>query len=50
VVGDESKVSFWCDQWCGEMTLKVASPVLYGLAREKDASIADNLEFLGGSN
>jgi len=50
VVGDGSKISFWRDQWCGETTLKVAFSVLYGLGREKDASVADNLEFLGGSN
>jgi hypothetical protein len=49
-VGDGSKISFWHDQWCEEMTLKVAFPVLYGLACEKDASIAANLEFLGGYN
>jgi hypothetical protein len=49
-VGDELKIRFWQDQWCGETTLKVAFLVLYGLACEKDASIAANLEFLGGSN
>ncbi len=48
-VGDGSKISFWHDQWCGETTLNVAFPVLYGFARE-DAFIADNLEFLGDSN
>jgi hypothetical protein len=32
------------------MTLKVAFSVLYGLACEKDASSAANLEFLGDSN
>jgi hypothetical protein len=42
-VGDGSKISFWRDRWCGEITLKVAFPVLYGLACEKDTSIVDNL-------
>jgi hypothetical protein len=32
------------------MVLKKAFPVLFGIARVKDASIADNLELLGGSN
>jgi len=44
-VGDGSKISFWRDQWCGEITLKVAVPVLYGLEPEKDTSIAYNSEF-----
>jgi hypothetical protein len=30
--------------------LKLAFPVLYGIARDKNASVADNLEVLGGSN
>jgi hypothetical protein len=49
-VGDGSRISFWHDQWCGEVALKVSFPVLYGFACAKDASIATNLEFLGGSN
>lgn len=44
------KISFWHNQWYGKTTLKVTFPVLYGLTSEKDASIAANLEFLGGSN
>jgi hypothetical protein len=38
-VGDGSKISFLRDQWCGEMTLKVAFLVLYGLAHEKGAPL-----------
>jgi hypothetical protein len=49
-VGDRSKISFWRNQWCGETTLKLAFPVLYGLVCENDASITDNLEYLDGSN
>jgi hypothetical protein len=49
-VGDSFRISFWHDQWCGEAALKAAFPVLYGLACEKDASIAANLEFLDGFN
>jgi hypothetical protein len=50
VVGDGSNISFWHDLWCGDTALKVAFPALFGIARVKDASIADNLEFLGDSN
>jgi hypothetical protein len=31
------------------MTLKEGFPVLYSIAREKDASVAANVEFLGGA-
>jgi hypothetical protein len=36
--------------WCGDTTLKVAFSSLFGIARLKDAFVADNLEFLGCSN
>ena len=49
-MGDDTEISFWHDQWCGEVALKVAFPVLFGLACTKDASIVANFEFLGGSN
>jgi hypothetical protein len=32
------------------MVLKVAFPVLFGITCLKDASVADNMEVLGGSN
>jgi hypothetical protein len=50
VVGNGTKISFWHDLWCGNSVLKLAFPVLYGIARDKNASVADNLEVLGGSN
>jgi hypothetical protein len=50
VVGDGTKISFWHDLWCGDMTLKIAFPALFGIVRVEDASVADNLEVLGGSN
>jgi len=49
VVGDETKIKFWHDLWCGNMILKDAFPVLFGIARSKDGSIAANVELLGGS-
>jgi hypothetical protein len=41
---------FWHDPWCEYIALKEAFLVLFGIARENDASIVDNLELLGGSN
>jgi hypothetical protein len=49
VVGDGSKIIFWHDLWCGDTALKVAFPTLFGIARVKDATVADNLEHLGDS-
>jgi hypothetical protein len=50
VVGDETKINFWRYLWCGETTLKVTFPSLFGIACVKDASVANNLKFLGRSN
>jgi hypothetical protein len=36
--------------WYGDVALKVAFPILYDLACVKDASIAANLEIMGGTN
>jgi len=49
-VGDGTRISFWYDMWCGDMTLKVAFPALFGIASAKDAFITNNLYYLGGSN
>jgi hypothetical protein len=49
VVGYGSKISFWHDLWCRDTTLKEAFPALFGIARLKDAVVADNLELLGDS-
>jgi hypothetical protein len=34
----------------GDMSLKVAFPAQFGIASAKDASVAINLEYFGGSN
>jgi hypothetical protein len=49
-VGDATRISFWHDLWVGDMTLKAAFPALFGIAAAKDASVANKLELLGGSN
>jgi hypothetical protein len=35
--------------WCGEMPFKVAFPALFDIAREKNAFVADHLDFSSGS-
>jgi hypothetical protein len=48
-VVDESKTRFWHDLWCRDTVLKEVFPDLFGIARVKDASVADNIEILSGS-
>jgi hypothetical protein len=50
VVGDGSKSSFLHNLWCRDTALKVAFPALFGVARVKDVTVADNFEHLGDSN
>jgi hypothetical protein len=45
-VGDVSNVRFWHDLWCGDIALKDAFPVLFGIACSKDASIVAHVNFL----
>jgi hypothetical protein len=47
VLGDGSWIRFWHDQWCGDTKLKEDFPMLYSIAREKDASKAASVEFIG---
>jgi len=49
VVGDGTTIRFSHDLWCGDTVLKVAFHDLFGIARSKDASVADNVELLGDS-
>jgi hypothetical protein len=44
--GNGSKIRFWDDVWCG---LKEVFPGLYSIASVKDASIVDNMDFMGGT-
>jgi len=48
-VGDETRIRFWHDLWCGNMVLNVVFPVLFGIPRSKDASVATSVELLAGS-
>ena len=38
---------FWTDQWCGELPLHLSFPVVYGIAINREASVASSLESLG---
>jgi hypothetical protein len=49
VLRDGSRIRFWHDWWCGDTKLKEDFPVLYSIAREKDALVAANVDFLGGT-
>jgi hypothetical protein len=48
-VGDGIRTKFWHDLCCGDTVLKEVFPVLFGIARVKDASVADNIEVLSSS-
>lgn len=44
-VVDGSRIRFWYDMWFGEMNLKEAFQVLFGIARSKKALVADHMQF-----
>jgi hypothetical protein len=49
ILGNGSRIRFWDDVWCGEMSLKEAFPVLYDIACAKDTLVADHLVVVSGS-
>jgi hypothetical protein len=48
-IGDGSKIRFWHDLWCGDLALKEAFPILFGIACTKDTFVVAHVEFFGGS-
>ncbi|XP_035544681.1 uncharacterized protein LOC118348042 [Juglans regia] len=40
-LGDGSRISFWQDVWLGNTALKDAYPMIFRIAREKEAMVAD---------
>ena len=38
-VGNEQRVRFWKDRWCGDSPLCVFFPSLFGLAVDKEVSV-----------
>ena len=47
VVGVGDRVKLWTDQWCGDSTLHLTFLNVYGIASNKEASVASSLERLG---
>jgi hypothetical protein len=47
-VGVGSKVSFWHDIWCGDRPLKISNPVLFNIAQQIDAWVADYMQYQDG--
>ena len=46
-VGVGDRVKFWVDRWCGDLLLQLSFLVVYGIATNKEASVASSLEWLG---
>ena len=46
-VGVGDRVKLWIDQWCGDSPLKSTFPSVYGIASNKEASVASSLDQLG---
>ena len=46
-VGDGTLVRFWTNIWCEDRSLDSRFPLLFGLAINKDAVVADYLEETG---
>ena len=47
VVGVEDRVKLWTDQWCGNSPLLLTFLSVYGIASNKEASVASSLDQLG---
>jgi hypothetical protein len=45
-VGDGSKISFWHDQWCGDVPLKEAFSNFFGIAHAKDVLLRLTSSFM----
>ena len=46
-VGVGDRVKFWTNQWCGDLPLHLTFPVVYGIAINRETSVASSLERLG---
>ena len=40
-------MKFWTDRWCGDLPLQLSFSVVYGIATNREASVASSLERLG---
>ena len=41
------RVKLWIDHWCGDSPLQLTFPRVYGIASNKEVSVASSLERLG---
>ena len=48
-LGDGRRINFWKDVWCGKEALCVRYPVLFNLALNKEAKVADMWDSEGGA-
>lgn len=46
-IGMGDRVRFWTDQWCGDLPLHLSFPIVYGIAINREASVASSLERMG---
>ena len=46
-IGDDKRMRFWKDKWCGNNTLHDSFPSLYALVDFKDAWVVDCWDSLG---
>jgi hypothetical protein len=49
IPGDDSRISFWEEKWCGGSPLTEVYPGLYSTASNKVALIVDNSDLVSGS-
>jgi hypothetical protein len=45
-VGDGTQIRFWHDVWCGDQPLKESFPVLFHIARKKEAWVSDHMQIM----
>jgi hypothetical protein len=45
-VGDGTRIRFWQDVWCGDQPLKESFPVLFRIARNKEAWVSDHMQIM----
>ena len=48
-IGDESRVKFWRDRWCGETPLVVSYLELFIFFRDKEASVVELMKLTNGT-
>jgi hypothetical protein len=44
-VGDGTRIKFWTDSWCERGPLKESFPEMYNISRDKEAWVADHLNY-----